>query len=308
MTPGAAPLFGAIELGGTKIICAAGSADAIIGQCRIETGTPAAAITAIGGFFDEVRADFGPLAAVGVASFGPLDLDPTSPTHGALTTTPKLGWRNFGLRAALLARLGTAIAIDTDVNAAALGEAWLGAGRDVESLAYVTVGTGIGVGVATRAGVARGRRHAEAGHLMPRRHPRHDGFAGVCPFHHDCLEGLASGPAIIAAWGGSLATLPADHPAHAVEGDYIGQLCAAITLMLAPDRIVVGGGVMARPALLATVRARTGYWLGNYVEGVSGAEDLDRYIAAPACSDPPGVVGAFLLAQAAMVSGRGLDD
>lgn len=292
------PFLGAIELGGTKILCAAGDAATILARTRIDTSTPAAAIAAIGAFFDEVRAAHGAIAAIGVGSFGPLDLDPASPTHGALTTTPKPGWRDFGLTAALADRLGAPIAIDTDVNAAALGEARLGAGRDVETTAYVTIGTGIGMGVATRAGVVRGRRHAEAGHIRPRRHKLHDGFAGICPAHGDCLEGLASGLAIMAAWGGSLAVLAADHPAHGVVGDYVGQLCASIALLLAPDRIVIGGGVMANPALLDLVRASTAAWLGSYVADLATPADYQAFITPPGCTEPSGLAGAFLLAEA----------
>lgn len=287
-------VLAAIEAGGTKFICGVGTATGSLATARFGTRDPASTLADIAAFFAEAATVHGPVAAAGIASFGPLDLDPASPRYGSITTTPKPGWQGFDLRGAIAAMLGVPTRIDTDVNAAANAEA-LAQGA-VAGLAYVTVGTGIGVG--TTGGAPRAG-HAEAGHLILRRHPAHDGFAGICPYHGDCLEGLASGPAIIAAWGSSLDTLPAGHPAWAVEADYIGQLCAAVVLMHGVARIVLGGGVMTEPALLDAIRSRTGALLGGYVERLATPAAFDALIGTPACREPSGLVGAYLLAAGA---------
>lgn len=286
-------ILGAIEIGGTKILCAVGTADHMIARTRIETTTPQAAISAISAFFTEGEVRHPPISALGVGSFGPLELDPSSPHFGGLTTTPKLGWAGFPLYSALTAHLGIPIAIDTDVNTAALAEARAG---NVGSLAYVTVGTGLGVGFASSNGIIRGLRHAEAGHLYPRRHELHGNFAGTCPYHGDCYEGLASGTAIAAAWGAPLSDLPVDHPAWQVEADYLGQFAAAIALMAAPDRIVFGGGVMTQPAVLPAMRSRMRHWLGGYLREFVDEAATAGHVVAPTCSEPPGLTGAFYLA------------
>lgn len=287
-------ILGAIELGGTKILCAVGSKQHVLAETRISTGSPEAAIAAIGAFFEGAATTVGPIEALGVASFGPLDLDMKSPRYGAVEPTPKPGWSGFALRDALQTRLGCAVAIDTDVNAAALAEAHARASDG--PVAYVTVGTGIGVGSASRHGIWRGRRHAEAGHFRPRRHALHGDFAGICPFHQDCLEGLASGPAVIAAWGGSLATLPLDHPAWAIEADYLGQLCSTIAFILAPDVVVIGGGVMSHDRLMSMVRERTQHWLGGYIADLGNEIAIEDFVTRHKSGDAPGLTGAFLLA------------
>lgn len=288
--------FAAIEAGGTKVVCGVGSfAGGSFETARIETRKPGETITDIAAFFRTAAARHGPLSACGIASFGPLDLDPRSPHYGAIQSTTKPGWSGFDMLGAIRAALGIPTAIDTDVNAAALAEA-RASGITAGTVAYVTVGTGIGVGFARNG--ANAGVHAEAGHFNPRRHPGHGDFAGVCPYHRDCLEGLASGPALIAAWGGSLATLAPDHVAWAIEADYLGQLCAALVLMHAPARIVLGGGVMAQRRLLPVIRTRTLHWLADYPR----AHDLawaERLIVPPACREPSGLLGAYLLAEGA---------
>jgi fructokinase len=206
---GPRPLFGGVEAGGTKILCAVGDGETGARETvRIATRDVDSTTREMLAYFEGARSRHGAVSAIGLASFGPLDLDPTSPTFGRITATPKPGWNGADLRGALAGRLAVPVAIDTDVNAAALAEARLGAARGCASVAYVTVGTGIGFGLLSDGRTVRGRGHPEAGHLIPRRHPAHDGFAGCCPFHGDCLEGLASGTAIMAAWGASLADLP----------------------------------------------------------------------------------------------------
>ena len=290
-------LYGAIEAGGTKMVCGVGDAEHGSREtARIATRDVAGTVREIIAFFSAAGVRHGDLAGIGIASFGPLDLDPASPGFGRITTTPKPGWPGADLPAALREALGLPIAIDTDVNAAALAEARQGAARGGRSVAYVTVGTGIGVGLVIGGRMVHGLGHPEAGHLLPRRHPDHGGFAGTCPFHGDCLEGLASGPAIQAAWGASLADLPADHAAWRVEADYLGQLCATLILTVAPEHIILGGGVMAQARLFAMVRAEAGRRLAGYAARWDEAA-LAARITPSGCAEPPGLVGAYLLAQ-----------
>lgn len=285
-------LLGAIEAGGTKFVCGIGDATGSREQAVIPTGDVATTMTAVSAFFATAIERHGPVRAFGIGSFGPLELDPVSPAFGRITTTPKAGWRDADMPARLRDRFGLPVAIDTDVNAAALAEARL---HRVSRLAYVTIGTGIGVGLVAAGVTQKGFGHPEAGHIPVRRHAQNRGFEGVCPFHGDCLEGVASGPAIKAAWSGSLADLPADHPAWAVEADYIGQLCASLILMHAPDRIVLGGGVMQQAALFPLIRAATLGILGGYCAHWDAAA-ADLRIVPPLCTEPSGLTGAYLLA------------
>jgi fructokinase len=291
------PPYGAIEAGGTKMVCGIGNAtDGSRETIRIETRDVETTAQEIIAFFEGARERYGAIAAIGIASFGPLDLDPDSPGFGRITTTPKPGWQGADLPAALAGALAVPIAIDTDVNAAALAEARLGAARGCSSVAYVTVGTGIGVGLVIDGRMVHGLGHPEAGHLLPRRHPDHGAFAGTCPFHGDCLEGLASGTAIAAAWGTPLSELAADHPAWRIEADYLGQLCATLILTVAPEHIVLGGGVMAQERLFAMARAETARRLAGYAARWDEAVLAER-ITPPGCTEPPGLVGAYLLAE-----------
>ncbi|HEY0316614.1 MAG TPA: ROK family protein [Sphingomonas sp.] len=291
------PLYGAIEAGGTKMVCGVGNAETGSREtARIATGDVATTTGEIAAFLAAARDRHGALAGIGVASFGPLDLDPASPGFGRITTTPKPGWQGADLPAALKAALGLPVAIDTDVNAAALAEARLGAARGRRSVAYVTVGTGIGVGLVIDGRMVHGLGHPEGGHLLPRRHPDHGDFAGTCPFHRDCLEGLASGTAIHAAWGEPLDKLPADHAAWGIEADYLGQLCASLIFTVSPEHIVLGGGVMAQARLFDPIRAETGRRLAGYAALWDDAA-LAARITPPGCVEPPGLTGAYLLAE-----------
>lgn len=286
-------LFGAIEAGGTKFVCGVGGARAGSRErAVIATTDPAATLAEVGAFFDRALERHGALDAIGVGSFGPIELDPKAVGYGRITTTPKPGWSGVDIRGWLRQRYGIPIALDTDVNAAALAEA---DAHGVTSLAYVTVGTGIGVGLVLGGKPHLGTSHPEAGHIPVRRNEGHGRFAGICPYHDDCLEGLASGPAIKAAWSASLAELPADHPAWAIEADYIGQLCASLVLMVSPGTIVLGGGVMQQARLLNLVRAATLRHLGGYCPQWELAA-ADR-ISSPLCTEPPGLTGAYLLAE-----------
>lgn len=295
-------LTGAIEAGGTKFVCGIGDARGSLETARFETREVSATLADVTNFFRDAQRRHGPVAAFGIGSFGPIQLDPAAPDFGRITTTPKPGWSGADVPAALREAFGVPVAIDTDVNAAALAEATCGAGAGASSLAYVTVGTGIGVGLAIGGRTVRGLGHPEAGHLRPRRHPDHGAFAGICPYHGDCLEGLASGPAIIAAWGASFADLPADHPAWDVQADYMGQLCASLILTVAPAHIVLGGGVFSQARLIEATRARTETLLGGYC-GEWRGDAFARRITAPGCAEPPGLVGAYMLAAAAVAGG-----
>jgi fructokinase len=286
------PLYAAIEAGGTKMVLGIGSAEGSIRQKIVPTRGPDETLGDIAAFF----ADAPHVAGIGVASFGPLDLDPASPEYGHILPSAKQAWAGVDLLGAARKMVGGVPgAIDTDVNGAALAEARAAGCRD---LAYVTVGTGIGVGLIVNGAAVHGAAHPEGGHLLLRRHPAHDGFAGICPFHHDCVEGLASGTAIRAAWGASLGELPADHVAWEVEAHYLAQLCAAIVLMTAPERIVLGGGVMGQTRMFAPVRDHAASLLAGYGRGTDRAR-FDSRIVPPVCREPSGLVGAYLLAAGA---------
>lgn len=277
------PLYGAVEAGGTKFMVAVGegAGDEPKVVKRIATSSDAAAtLREVIAFFR----DHGPVSAVGVATFGPVDF-----RQGTISTTPKEGWAHCPVRAILQRELNVPVGFDTDVNGAALAEARHGSGRGAKSLVYVTVGTGIGGGAIIADRPVHGLLHPEMGHLPVRLHPEEPaGFKGVCPYHGNCLEGSASGPAIEARWGKPAIQLPPEHLAWSIEGDYLAQACLSMSVILSPERIVLGGGVMDQPHLLALVRTRLA--------------ELNRgYIPLPELSAPglkyPGLTGAFVLAE-----------
>ena len=251
-------------------------------------------------FFHAAFARHGAPDAIGVASFGPVDLDPASPTWGYVTTTPKPGWAHTDLVGPLRAAFGAPVGFDTDVNGAALAEARWGAGRHLASLVYVTVGTGIGGGAVVNGRPVHGLVHPEMGHLPLPRHPD-DGFVGRCPFHRDCAEGLASGPAIHERWGRPGEELPADHPAWELEGWYLGALAAALTLTLSPHRLVFGGSVCKAPGLLEHARSALVDRLAGYVCSPALEHGASQYLVAPELGDDAGILGAVELARRAVM-------
>jgi fructokinase len=295
------PLIGAIEAGGTKFVCALARPDrTIVARTRLPTRAPDETLPALRAWFKQAAAAHGPIAAFGVASFGPLDLDPASPGYGAFTTTPKPGWRGARIGDALAGFAGAPVALDTDVNGAALGEFVAGAGRGCGTLAYVTVGTGIGAGVVRDGRSLDGFSHYEMGHIRPPHDRAADPFAGLCPSHGDCLEGLASGPAILARWGRDLSAL-ADRPeALALIGGYLGHFAATLALMHMPERIVFGGGVAKTPGLLAATRAAALRELAGYVAGPFAPGRIAATIVAPALGDDAGITGAIELGRRAL--------
>lgn len=293
------PLIVGIELGGTKCVCIlATGPDDIRAEARIETTSPGQTLDAVDDLLRRWRAKHG-FDAVGVASFGPLDLDPASPTYGAIVSTPKPGWSgaNPYLRAQCF---GAPTAIDTDVNGAALAEGRWGAAIGLESHAYVTVGTGIGVGSVVLGRTVRGLGHAEAGHL---RIPRLAGskWGGSCPFHGDCVEGLASGPAILAHAGFPAEQLSATDPAWDEVVHALSMLFHNLVLTTAPQRIVLGGGVgLGQARLLPRIRQALVESLAGYAQGRQIAAQIDGFLVAPSLGHRAGVLGAIALGQAAL--------
>ena len=291
--------YAAIEAGGTKFVCALGDAQGhLLERVRIPTRDPAGTLAETCEWLHGASARLGAFDAIGIGSFGPVELDLASPRYGQLLRTPKPGWSDTDLLAPL-AQFNVPLALDTDVNAAALAECRWGAGRDVQDLVYVTVGTGIGAGVVVRGQPLHGLLHPELGHLRPRRHPLDDGFEGVCPYHGDCFEGLANGPALVMRLGCELSDAPSGHPVWEIEADYLGQLCAQIALAFSPQRIVLGGGVMQHERLFAPLRARMRHWLGGYLARPQLEQDIDAYVVAPGLGDDSGILGALSLAYRA---------
>jgi fructokinase len=290
-------LFGAVEAGGTKFICAIGNEDGLIlDEARIETRDPTTTLTDVCRYFGAAGHKFGILTALGIGAFGPLDLKPTSSTYGFITSTPKPGWKNTDLVGALKHGINRPVYLDTDVNGAALGELRWGAGQNLESLAYITVGTGIGVGVVHHGRAVHGLMHPEVGHIFVRRHPADSTFVGICPFHTDCLEGIACGAAVVARTGRSLKDAPPTDPIWAIEADYLGQLCAQLVLTHSPQRILLGGGVM-QERLYAGVHERMLHWLHDYVAAIE--LQSSQYISPPGLGGSSGIKGALSLAIAA---------
>jgi fructokinase len=293
-------LYGAIEGGGTKFVCAIGSSpDNVLDSTVVPTSTPTSTLAACVEFFRAAERRHGSIDAFGFACFGPIDLRMHEPTAGQTLSTPKSGWSRADLLAPLRSKFDVPIMIDTDVAAAALAEWRLGAGQGLGSIAYVTVGTGIGGGIAPNALAGRHLLHPEMGHILVRRDPRDKDFPGVCPFHGDCLEGLASGPAILARWRCELQSLPSHHEAWSIIGGYLGQLAATIALMISVERVIFGGGVMTNALLLPHIRSAAANMLQGYLEPLSQPGALDDYIRTPQLGTKAGITGAFLLAEQA---------
>jgi fructokinase len=272
------PVYGAIEAGGTKFVCGVGTGPEHLDCREFPTGEPHETVRCAVEFFAGH-----PLTAAGIASFGPIDCE-----RGVITNTPKIGWKNFDLAGAFREALQVPIGFDTDVNGAALGENRWGAARGLHTFLYVTVGTGIGGGAMVNGQVLHGRSHPEMGHvLIP-----HDGnFAGACPFHGTCLEGLASGPAIEARWGIKATDLPPDHPAWESEARYLAAGLANWILTLSPQRVILGGGVMKQAHLFHRIEHELRKLLNGYLEPPP--------IVAPELGGRSGVLGAMVLAEAA---------
>ena len=290
-------VFGAVEAGGTKFVCAIGDENGkVLKEERFPTRESASTLARMRLFLRDGCDEFGALSGIGVGSFGPVQLDRRSAHYGFITRTPKPGWSGTDIIGGLARDFSCAVGFETDVNAAALAEHRWGSAQDVQNLVYVTVGTGIGGGALVNGKPIHGLMHPEIGHLHPRRHPRDAGFPGICPFHGDCMEGVASGPAIQARSGASLADLDAAHVQWELEADYLGQLCAQLVFTLSPQRIVLGGGVMNQARLLEPIRRRMRHWLGGYIDRDEILSDDPGYVVTPGLGDRAGVLGALALA------------
>ena len=288
MSSAGKPLLGGIEAGGTKFVLAVGHTPTeIVARHEIPTRDPETTLAQAGEWFEGQ----GPIHALGIASFGPVDLDRSSPRWGHITNTPKPGWANCNLAGYFAERFGVPIGFDTDVNGAALAEYQHGAGKGASPLAYITVGTGIGGGLVLDGKAVHGAAHPEMGHIFPRRHVDDREFEGICPHHGDCLEGLASGPAIKARWGASLSELPADHIAQEIIADYLAQLAHSLIAMTAVEIIVFGGGVMRTGGLLERVDRKAWELGARYFTG-----GWKHKIVSPGLGQNAGLVGALMLA------------
>lgn len=304
-----APLFGGIESGGTKVVCAVGDARsaALLSRGRFDTGgDPQALLAEVVAWFKDAERRHGALAALGVASFGPLDLDPKSPTYGFVTTTPKPGWRGADVLGPLRRAFpGLPLGFDTDVNGAALGEGRWGAAAGLDDFVYITIGTGIGGGAIVRGEPVHGLVHPEMGHIPM---PVLDGdtFGGACRIHGRCWEGLCAGPAFRARTGKSAEELAPDDPAWDLAARYLAHALATITYVLSPRKIVLGGSVrkagqLGETEFLARVRRHHREVLNGYIASPAlGADAIDRFIVPPALGDDAGVCGAIALAERAL--------
>jgi fructokinase len=293
-------LFGGIEAGGTKFVCAVGSGpDDIVDEIRFPTTTPEETIGKAIDFFRGTMAEGATLRAVGIASFGPVDPNPRSPTWGYITSTPKAGWDNANFAGPVRTALGVPVGFDTDVNGAALGEGTWGAAQGLDTFIYLTIGTGIGGGAMVEGRLLHGLMHTEMGHIRLPHDYETDPFPCNCPYHDDCFEGLATGPSIEARWGQRGEMLPPDHPAWALEARYLGLACANFVVTLCPQRIILGGGVMQQAHLFPLVRREVQTLLNGYVRVPEILDDIDAYIVPPGLGNRAGVLGAIALATQA---------
>ena len=297
--------YGGVEAGGTKFVCAVGTGPDDLQTVSFPTTTPEETLARVIGFFSEEQGKRDArLAAVGIGSFGPVDLDPASPTWGYITTTPKPHWPQTDVAGPIGRALGVPIGFDTDTNAAALGESRWGAARGLDTFLYLTVGTGVGGGGLTNGSLMHGVLHPEMGHIRLPHDLQVDPFPGDCPFHADCLEGLASGRAMMARWGKRAQELPPDHPAWALEAHYLALALANFICTLSPQRIVMGGGIMQQPQIFPMLRREVQQLLNGYVQVPQIIDDtaIESYIVPPGLGGRAGVLGSIALAQVAVSS------
>ncbi|MDD8049304.1 MAG: ROK family protein [Thomasclavelia sp.] len=288
--------LGAIEAGGTKfVVCVGDENGNVLERESFPTESPEKTMANVFKYFDGKDID-----ALGVGSFGPIDPDESSKTYGYITTTPKPGWSNYNIMGALKERYDIPMAFDTDVNGAALGESTFGAAKGLDSVLYLTIGTGIGGGAIVGGSLVHGLLHPEMGHMhMIVRED--DNYKGKCPYHGTCFEGLAAGPGIEERWGKSAKELPVDHPAWDLEAYYIGQALAMYILTLSPKKIILGGGVMHQLQLFPMIHKYTQKFLNGYIQKDEITTDkIKDYIVAPGLGDNAGVAGALALAKMAL--------
>ena len=285
-------LYGSIEAGGTKFVCAIGNEKLeILERVSYPTTTPAETMALVIEFFNQYKEE---LVSIGIGSFGPIDIRPTSETYGFITSTPKLAWQNYNFLGAVKETFDVPMAWTTDVNAAAYGEYAYGQGKDLSSVVYYTIGTGVGAGAIQNGQFIEGFSHPEMGHVLVVPH-EDDDFAGSCPFHGNCLEGMAAGPAIEKRTGRKGQDIPEDDAFWAIEAEYIAQCAYNTTLMFAPEVIIFGGGVMKQRHMMDKVHAAFERLMKGYV----ATPPLAQYIVTPALEDNAGTIGCLALAQKA---------
>ena len=294
--------YGGIEAGGTKFICAVGTGpDDLVAEIRIPTTTPEETIARTIAFF-RAEIEKRPIQSIGIASFGPVDPDPNSSTYGHITTTPKPGWAHTDLAGPVVQALGLPVGFDTDVNGAALGEHRWGAAQGLDTFVYLTIGTGLGGGGMVNGKLMHGLMHPEMGHMLIPHDWDGDPYSGFCTYHHDCLEGLATGPAIEDRWHFRAEQLPPGHPSWSLEAHYLGMALVNIICILAPQRIIMGGGVMEQAHLFPRIRAKVQVILNGYIQKPQLLDQIDQYIVPPALGARAGVLGAIALAQDAVAA------
>lgn len=292
-------MLAGIEAGGTKMVCTVSDAELNLkGSAVFPTTTPQETIAEMINYFRKFDID-----AVGIGSFGPIDLNPKSPTYGYITKTPKTGWSDFDFVGVFKKAFGVPVGFDTDVNAAILGEVYKGAAYGCNNAIYITIGTGVGVGVYCNGGLVHGLVHPEAGHILLNRHPE-DSFEGSCPFHKNCVEGMASGPAIEKRWGKSPKLLIENDKVWELEAYYIAQAVASYILTYSPEKVILWGGVMHQDKLFDMVRSNVREILNGYVHSEMVASKIDQYIVKPALGEKPGITGALCLARIALNGAR----
>ena len=283
-------LIGAIEAGGTKFVCGiANEHGEILEKVTFPTESPEITMNNVVNFFKNKN-----IQAIGIGSFGPIDPKKDSPTYGFITSTPKLLWENYNLVGELKKYFSVPIAFDTDVNAAALGEAKWGAAKNLNSCLYITIGTGIGGGALVEGNLVHGMLHPEMGHILVKRHPKDD-YKGNCPYHGDCFEGMASGPAIENRWQTKAYELSDNHLAWEFEAYYIAQALVNFILSFSPEKIILGGGVMNQKHLFPLIRENVKTLLNGYVQTNEIVMDIDNYIVSPMLKDNAGLLGAVAL-------------
>lgn len=296
--------FGGIEAGGTKFNCIiAKDPTHIIEEKVIPTTSPEITLKEVARFFkdSEKKHDI-QISAMGIASFGPVILDSSDPAFGYIASTPKLRWQNTPVVGMLRRHFDIPFGFDTDVNGAALGEGKWGAGRGLSDFIYITIGTGIGAGIISHGAPIHGLIHPEVGHMLVRHDPNRDPFAGYCPFHGDCLEGMASGPAMSERWGIDTKDMPDDHPAWNLEAEYLAQAVHNLSLFYSPKRIIMGGGVMKKTGLIEKIRQLAQSSLNGYLHSSLITQDIDQYLVTPQLGDRAGSLGAVVLATLATSS------
>ena len=282
--------IGALEAGGTKMVCAIGNEKGeIFEKISIPTKTPETTMPEMIQWFQSKK-----IETLGIGCFGPIDPDKDSPTYGYITSTPKLAWKDYNIVGAFEEQLCCPVGFDTDVNGSALGEVTFGQAKGKKNIVYLTVGTGVGAGVYAEGKLLHGMLHPEAGHILMRKHPE-DHYEGKCPYHKTCLEGLAAGPAIEARWGKKGIELADKKEVWELEAYYIGQALVDLILVLSPEKIILGGGVMHQEHMMPLVREEVRKQMAGYIK-TKQMDDLDNYIVLPSLNDNQGIMGALKLA------------